>query len=311
MQRFHPTSRPNTLHDKVLKDLSETRFMPPAASRLEVKIATALGMDAEARAALDRLTQLAKSRKIGVAGRFMPDAGVSAHLASLGIVENVDEADFFKFRAVVIPFSGISSRQRRDWEEVGYPLEDLTSPQVRRAQVALGLLKMEGAQPLVIGRHDDAESLAIAGGNSGTRILQDTTDTARLLFAPAFGVVCQTTLSPRRVSWLVQQLRLRWRDARVTFLDTVSSAMTAREEALERLLVVCDRVVIVGEAGESSCEALVETALRRGKPAVVVAQPDELNAADFRANEKVALTAGAFAADEAIRAVAETMVGIK
>ncbi|MES2924428.1 MAG: hypothetical protein V4819_22945 [Verrucomicrobiota bacterium] len=295
------------MHDKAIKDLAETRFMPPVTAGPELRIATALGMDADARAAMGRLTHLAKSRKIGVAGRFMPDAGVSTHLASLGIVENVDEADFFKFRAVVIPYSGISSRQRRDWEEAGYPLEDLTSPQVRRAQVALGLLKMEGAQALVIGRHDDAESLAIAGGNSGTRILQDTTDTARLVFAPAFGAVCQTTLSPRRVSWLVQQLRLRWKDARVTFLDTVSSAMAAREEALERLLVVCDRVVIVGEAGESSCEALLETAMRRGKSAVVVATPDELGAADFRANEKVALTAGAFATDEAIRAVAESL----
>ena len=106
---------------------------------------------------------------------------------------------------------------------------------------------------------------------------------------------------------MVQQLRLRWKDARVTFLDTVSSAMTAREEALERLLVVCDRVVIVGEAGESSCETLLEPALRRGKPAVVVAKPEELAAADFRVDEKVALTAGAFATDEAIRAVAEVL----
>ncbi len=292
-----------------MKGLSETRFMPPAAARQELKIATALGMDADARAAVERLIQLSKSRKIGVAGRLMPDGGVSARLTSLGIVENVDEADFFKFRTVVIPFSGVTSRQRRAWEEAGYPLEDLTSPQVRRAQVALGLLKMEGAQTLVIGRHDDTESLAIAGGNSATRILQDTTDIARLHFAPAFGVACQTTLSPRRVSWLVQQLRLRWRDARVTFLDTISSAMTAREEALERLLVTCDRVVIVGEAGESSCEALLETAMRRGKPAVVVAKPDELVAADLRPNEKVALTAGAFATDEAIRAVAEALAG--
>ncbi len=307
MQRFHPAPRPNTLPDKVLRDLSETRFTQSAAAGPDLRIATALGMDADARAALDRLTQLAKSGKIGVAGRFMPDPGVSAHLASLGVVEQVDEADFFKFRTVVVPFCGIAPRQRRDWEEAGYPLEDLTSPQVRRAQVTLGLLKMEGAQALVIGRHDDAESQAIAGGSSSTPILQDTTDTARLLFAPAFGVVCQPTLSPRRVSWLVQQLRLRWRDARVTFLDTVSSAMTAREEALERLLVVCDRAVIVGEAGESSCEALLETALRWGKPAIVVNTPDALAATDFQPNEKVALTAGAFATDEVIRMVADKL----
>lgn len=309
MQRFRPASRSNTLLDKVMNDLSETRFMPPGVRKLSLHIAGVLGMDEEAREAVGRIELLAKSRKTCVAGRFMPDAGVSARLASLGIAEDVDEADFFKYRTIAIPYSGISARQRRDWEEAGYAMEDLTSPRVRRAQVALGLLKMEGSRPLVIGRHEDAESLAISGGHSGTEILEDTSDTARLLFAPAFGVVCQTTLSPRRVSWLVQQLRLRWRDARVTFLDTVSPAMAAREEALERLLVVCDRAVVVGEAGESSCEALVETALRRGKSAVVVATPGELDALDFRGNEKVALTAGAFATDEAIRAVAGALVG--
>lgn len=266
-------------------------------------------MDGDARDALERLISLSKERKIGVAGRFMPDAAVSARLEAHGIAEEVEAEDFFRFRALVIPYSGVSPKQRREWEEMGYALEDLTSPQVRRAQVALGLLRMEGAQALVIGRHEDPESLAISGGNSGARILQDTTDTARLLFSPAFGVVCQTTLSPRRVTWLVQQLRHRWRDSKVTFLDTISPTMVAREEALERLVVDCERVVIVGEKGESSCEALVETALRRGKTAVVAANPDELNLADFSAGEKIAVTAGAFADAESIRAVAEVLIG--
>jgi 4-hydroxy-3-methylbut-2-enyl diphosphate reductase IspH len=309
MQRFHPTSRPNALRDKVIADLAENRFAPPGAKRPDVRIANALGMDDDARAALDRLTALAKSRKTCVAGRFMPDAGVSAHLASLGVAENVEEADFFRFRVVAIPYCGISSRQRREWEETGHPLEDLTSPQVRRAQVALGLLKMEGAQALVIGHHEDSESQAIAGGSSATRILETTTDTARLHFAPCFGAVCQTTLSPRRAAWLVQQLRHRWRDARVTFLDTISPAMAARDEALERLLVDCDRVVIVGEPGESSCAALLETALRRSKQAIIVTKPEDLATADFLPNEKIALTAGAFATDEAIRAVARALIG--
>lgn len=305
MKRFRPATSPNTLQNKVHNTLNERRFMASSSSGVELKIAQALGMDDDARAALERLAVLSKSRKIGVVGRFMPDAGVSAKLAELGIPENVEAEDFFRFRTIVIPYGGISARLRREWEEAGQSLEDLTSPQVRRAQVALGLLKMEGAQALVIGRHDDPETQAISGGNSATRIIEDTTDTSRLLFSPAFGAVCQTTLSPRRVSWLVQQLRLRWRDARVTFLDTVSPAMVAREEALERLLVVCDRAIVVGETGESSCEALMETASRRGKQAITVAGPDELAAIDFPPNEKIALTAGAFATDEAIRAVAK------
>jgi 4-hydroxy-3-methylbut-2-enyl diphosphate reductase IspH len=295
------------LQHKALQSIDEQRFMPPAARKMPVQVARTLGMDSDARAALARVQALARSRKTAVTGTFMPDSGVSALLASQGIAEHVEEADFFQYRRVVVPYCGISPRMRRDWEEASYPLEDLTSPQVRRAQVALGLLRMEGAQGLVIGRHEDPESLALAGGSSGTKIVQDTTDTARLLFSPAFGVVCQTTLSPRRIEWLVQQLRFRYRDARVTFLDTVSPSMALREEALERILVTCDRAVIVGRVGEASCEALVETALRRGKPATVVEGPEDLEAHDFAGSPKIALSAGAFALDETIRAVAEAL----
>ena len=233
MQRFRPSSRPETLPHKVLKSIDEKRFMPPNGQGVTLRIAASLGMDDDARQALDRLIAMAATRKTAVAGSFMPDSAVSALLASRGIIERVEEPDFSRFRQVVIPFGGVSTRIRREWENAGHLPEDLTSPQVRRAQIALGLLRMEGAQSLVIGRHDDPETLALAGAGSGTCIIEDTTDTSRLHFAPAFGAVCQTTLSPRRVAWLVQQLRFRYRDARVTFLDTVSPAMAAREEALE------------------------------------------------------------------------------
>ncbi|MES2474816.1 MAG: hypothetical protein V4640_03475 [Verrucomicrobiota bacterium] len=292
-----------------MSEISEKRFMPPAATGIVLRVAAVLGMDDDTRAALKRIEELARVRKTGVAGRFMPDRGVAARLAELGVVEEVEAADFFRFRSVAIPYGGVPARNRREWEESGQLPEDFTSPQVRRAQVALGLLKMEGAQPLVIGRHDDPETLAISGGSAAVAVLEDTTDTSRLVFAPAFGAVCQTTLSPRRVKWLAQQLRLRWRDARVTFLDTVAPAMLAREDALERLLIDSDRVIVVGDAGESSCEALAETASRRSRPAHIVAGPDELFAIDFLPREKVALTAGAFATDTAIRAVAAALVG--
>lgn len=308
MQRFHPCSRPQTLRDKVLNDIANQRFMPPSSTRTDLRISRTLGMDEDARAGLARITELVKTQKTAVAGQFMPDAGVSARLAALGVVENVGEADFFRFSRIVVPYCGVSPKNRRDWERSGHRLEDLSSPQVRRAQVALGLLRMEGAQAVVIGRHDDLESRAIAGDSAATKIIEDTTDTARLVFSPAFGVVCQTNLSPKKVSWLVQQLRHRYPDARVTFLETISPAMTARETALERLLVDCDHAVIVGEPGEASCEALVETALRRGKQAAIVAKPEDLDPA-LRICPRLALSAGAFATDEAIRAVAEELLG--
>jgi 4-hydroxy-3-methylbut-2-enyl diphosphate reductase len=274
-----------------------------------VRLAPVLGMDVEARSALWQLEALAKTDRLAVAGRFMPDPEIRRKLREYGIVEDVEEADFSRFRKIVVPFCGVSPLKRREWEKAGVMLLDLTSPQVKRAQVALGLLRMDGAQPLVIGRHSDPESKGLAGGHPGTRILEDTTDTARLVFAPSFGVVCQTILSPRKVSWLVQQLRHRYYDAKVTFLDTLSPGMGARERALEKLLVQSDRVVIVGQPGEASCEALAETVLRKGRNAEVVASAAEAALLRVEGGERIALTAGAFALDETIRAVSDTLAG--
>lgn len=307
MQQLQPTARPFTLQNKVSIPPDEIRATPPPGRRLKLQVAGSLGMDRDAREALERLLKLAKIGKTAIAGRFMPDDGVSQWLAAQGILENVEEGDFFRFQHIATPYGGMSPRIRRAWEKAGHAIEDLASPQVRRAHVALGLLRMEGAQGLVIGRHEDPESQALAGGGSGAIIVQDTTDTARLRFAPTFGVVCQTTLSPRRVAWLVEQLRFRYRDARVTFLDTVSPAMAMREEGLEKALVNCDLAVVVGNAGEASCEALLETALRRGKNALAVAGPREVNPTDFSGNPRIALTAGAFARDQDIHAVAEIL----
>ncbi len=279
-----------------------------AGSRVELRLASVWGMDSDARAAVRTLAELAAGGSVGVVGRFMPDGGISERLRGMGVAEEVEEADFFRFAKIVIPYGGVAAGLRKQWEEKGLPLVDLSAPQVRRAQVALGLLRMEGAQPLVIGRHDDPETRAIAGGKGGSRVLQDTTDTARLGFSPAFGVVCQTTISPRRVQWLVQQLRLRWRDARVTFLDTLAPSMTARIKAMEDFLVWCDSVVVVGDAGEASCEALVETALRRGKPAFAAATPADLARLDLAGIRRIALTAGAFATDAAVRRVATALL---
>lgn len=264
-------------------------------------------MDGETRRALWDLVRGAGTRRTAVVGRFMPDDGVSGLLAGHGIAEEVDEADFRRFDRVVIPRCGVPLRDKRRWESRGVKIEDFTSTEVRRAQVSLALLRVEGTNALVIGRHDDAESLALAGSVPGARILEETTDTARLTFAPAFGAVCQTTLSPRRVHWLSQQLRMRHRDAKVTFLDTTAPSMKARESAFEQALAQSEHAVVVGRPGESTCEALVETAMRSSIPCTVVGAPEELDGADLRGVSRVALGAGGFATDDAVRGVAAAL----
>ncbi|MCP5545236.1 MAG: hypothetical protein H7A49_15175 [Akkermansiaceae bacterium] len=306
MQPADGTPRAVTLPSKA-QEFKDFAIPARAPRSLVLEVARVLGMDDGTRRALEDLVRGAATRKTAVAGRFVADEGVSRMLAGHGICEDVPEVDFHRFERVVIPRCGVALQDKRRWERDGVPLEDLTSAEVRRAQVSLALLRVEGAKALVIGRHDDAESRALAGSVPGARILEETTDTARLEFAPAFGAVCQTTLSPRRVHWISQQLHMRWRDARVTFLDTTSPAMKAREEALEQILPRCEHVIIVGQAGEATAEALLETALRRGLPAHRVEGPEELDGIDLGGATRIAFSAGGFASDGAVRAVAAAL----
>jgi hypothetical protein len=64
MQRFKPSSRPETLSHKALKSLDERRFMPAASRGISLQIADTLGMDSDVRAALERLRLLGRTRKL-------------------------------------------------------------------------------------------------------------------------------------------------------------------------------------------------------------------------------------------------------
>lgn len=310
MQRFTPTVGRFTLQNKAIEEISQARFTPPSTRRCDIRIASSLGMDADGRAALQRITALARSGSVGVIGRFMPSADISAHLAALGISENIEEADFFRYHSLVIPYNGLALNKTTICKSAGQRLEDLTSPAIKRAIATLNMLRRGNARLLVIGRHNDSETRVLASQIDGTMIIEETTDTARLRFSPSFGAVCQTSLSPRRVHWISQQLRMRWHDARVNFLDTVSPAMNARERALEALLANCCRAVIVGETGESTTDALAETALRLNKPCHIVSSADQLKDTDLdlRPNERIAFTAGAYTTDDTLRDIARSLL---
>ena len=286
------------MQNKAMKTVMSKEIAGTRPGR-ELRFAPVMGMDAEAVQALELLEREALHGPVAVPGIFMPDAGVRSRLQRLGVIEEADETDFSRVRSVVLPFGGVSMRDKRRWQESGWRIVDTRSQQVRRAQVALGLLRMEGAQTLVIGRHDDPETRALASDYPGTIVLEDTTDIARLHYAPAFGAVCQTTLSPRRVAWLSQQLALRYRDARMSFLDTVAPSMTQRERALESLCGWCDGVLVLGDRGEATVESLLETARRCGRPAALL--PDQ---AELDGCRRLAVTAGGFVSHATIDSLA-------
>ena len=103
-----------------------------AGQAVEFRLAPVLGMDPETRQALAQIEREAAAGSVAVPGIFMPDAGVRARLRRLGVIEEAREEDFSRVKSVVLPFGGVSMRDKRRWQEDGWKVVDARSPKALR-----------------------------------------------------------------------------------------------------------------------------------------------------------------------------------
>jgi 4-hydroxy-3-methylbut-2-enyl diphosphate reductase len=286
-------------------------MLPPLVShsRRELRLAPSIGSGGELREALARLEARLGRGAVTVLGPLAPDAALCEAYRGRGVLEGSPGEFRAATRTVVVPPTGLPKLLRRRWKESGHELLDLTLPAVRRAQTSLHLLAMEQARPVVVGHRDDAECAAIAGEVAGSVVVEDADQAARLPFAPKFGVVCQTLLSRRRAAAVVEALRQRHPDSRVTFLDTTSPALSECERSVEALSRWAEGILIAGEAGEASVRALIEASRRLGLPARAVADAAALDFRDFAGAARIGIAAGFYGAETGFAALAARLTG--
>jgi 4-hydroxy-3-methylbut-2-enyl diphosphate reductase IspH len=137
---------------------------------------------------------------------------------------------------IVIPPFGAPLSYRKEWKMQNRTVLDLSTPEVRRAQSTLALLKLEGAELLVIGRKSDPEVQAHLIDHPRARVIENAEDAVRIPFAPAFNLICQTSHCPHLARHLTSVIQGRHRDSRVSFLDTSSTQENLRRAALTQLV---------------------------------------------------------------------------
>ncbi|MCW1887471.1 hypothetical protein OKA04_22235 [Luteolibacter flavescens] len=271
--------------------------------RLQIRRAMVAGHGTETRDALARLDARLRRGPVTVLGPLAPDAALCELYRRRGALEGDPQEYRAPTHTVVVPLGGLPKETRKQWKENGHDLLDLTLPSVRRAQTSLNLLTLEHCKPLVAGYRGDAESLAIAGEAKGATVVEDAEQAGLLPFAPKFGIVCQTRMTRRHATVMVEALRQRHPDSRLVFLDTTSLAMLERERSVEALSRWAESIIVAGEAGEASVRALIETARRLGLPARAVADAGALEPRDFAGIRRIGITAGEFSPDAVIEAI--------
>jgi len=172
----------------------------------------------------------------------------------------------------------------------------------------------EGREVILIGHAGHPEVEGTIGRfdtrHGGTiKLLQSLEDVARLEVRDPerLAFVTQTTLSVDDTANIVAALRERFPALEAPKREDICYATQNRQDAVKKLLVECDLLIVVGSRSSSNSNRLRELAERKGVTGYLVDGPDELQQEWFAGASTVGVTAGASAPEVLVQQVVERL----
>jgi 4-hydroxy-3-methylbut-2-en-1-yl diphosphate reductase len=274
--------------------------------------AEVLGMCFGVRDALAMIDTIIEPRAVTIHGQLVHNEIVQLRLESKGFALR-DEAERAQSvpstPSVLITAHGISDRERQRLESAGKRLVDTTCPLVTRVHRAAQDLQSQGYHVLLIGRRGHVEVNGIIEDLESCDVIESIEE---VITYPSdrVGIICQTTVTDRRVAAIRSAIAVRNPTAEIKFVDTVCTPTKERQNALDRLLELVDAVVVVGGPNSNNTRELVARCDARGKPVVHVHDAADLDPSWFRDFATVGLTAGTSTLPETIDQVHRALIWI-
>ena len=211
------------------------------------------------------------------------------------------------FSAHGVPKSVPIEAQRR---EILYL--DATCPLVSKVHVEAERHHQEGRHILLIGHAGHPEVIGTMGQlPQGAVSLIETLKDAQEFDAQSpdnLAFVTQTTLSVDDTSEIVDVLKARFPSIRLPHKEDICYATTNRQNAVKRIGVGCDLVLIIGSFKSSNSQRLVEVALRAGaKAAYLIDDASDIDWSWFENVDQLGISAGASAPESLITDVLEAI----
>ena len=215
---------------------------------------------------------------------------------------------------VVFSAHGVSTAVEREATRRGLQVFDATCPLVTKVHMEVARYARDAREVILIGHAGHPEVEGTLGrfdtskGGSITLIqgIQDVStltvrDPSRLAF------VTQTTLSVDDTALIVAALRERFPSLQAPRREDICYATQNRQDAVKKLLVECDVLIVVGSRSSSNSNRLRELAERSGVAGYLVDGPDDLKREWLDGKTTVGVTAGASAPEVLVLQVVERL----
>ena len=214
-----------------------------------------------------------------------------------GRVEDVETKD------VMITAHGAAEREIMRIRALGLNVIEATCPLVRHAHDSVKRLAAEGFHPVIVGKRDHVEVKGLTGDLDVFDVVLTKEDVAVLKPHEKIGVAAQTTQPLVKVEALVAEIRKRFPESEVRFVDTVCGPTKQRQVAAAEIAREADAVVVIGGANSNNTRELVAVCSRHCDRVHHVQAAGDLREAWFEGVELVGVTAGTSTPDNTIAQV--------
>lgn len=219
-------------------------------------------------------------------------------------VEELDEVP--RGSTVIFSAHGVSKDVRTEADTLGLNVFDATCPLVTKVHSEVMRYRKEGRSVVLIGHagHPEVEG-TLGQVKNGVTLIETVEDVAT--FEPEnearLAHVSQTTLSVDDTAAIIVALKARFPHIVGPRKNDICYATQNRQNAVKKLAMQCDVVLVVGSPNSSNSNRLKELALQFGIDAYLIDGADEIKPDWLQGKTSIGVTAGASAPEVLVEQV--------
>ncbi|MBB3213993.1 4-hydroxy-3-methylbut-2-enyl diphosphate reductase [Herbaspirillum sp. Sphag1AN] len=247
---------------------------------------------------------------IYVRHEIVHNAYVVADLRNKGAIFIEELADVPAGNTVIFSAHGVSKAVQSEAQERGLKVFDATCPLVTKVHMEVAKMRREGREIIMIGHEGHPEVEGTMGQtDSGMHLVETVADVLKLeVKDPAMlAYVSQTTLSVDDTIDIIAALKQKFPLIAEPKKGDICYATTNRQEAVKFMAPQVELVIVVGSPNSSNSNRLREVAEKKGVPAYMVDNAEQIRTDWLAGKRRIGVTAGASAPEVLVQAVIDRL----
>tara|TARA_B100001059_G_scaffold111050_1_gene111230 strand:+ start:639 stop:1586 length:948 start_codon:yes stop_codon:yes gene_type:complete len=190
---------------------------------------------------------------------------------------------------------------------------DATCPLVTKVHLQIHKYALDNIDVILIGHNGHPEVEGTMGQYKSDKgniyLVENINDVANLdIKSSNISYVTQTTLSVDDTQIIVECLKRKYPHIQGPKKDDICYATQNRQEAVKKILNLCDSLIVVGSQNSSNSQRLKEIAVQHGKNAYLIDHESQLNINDLSQSKVIGITAGASAPEHTVQSLIRFLI---